>query len=65
MVGSAAADAMLRDRPERGASRRRVRAAIGHALSFETWRSLVRHQGLSQSQAIELMEGLAAIAAHH
>jgi AcrR family transcriptional regulator len=61
----AAADAILRDRPERGASRRRVRAAIGHALSFETWRSLVRHQGLSQSQAIELMQRLTAIAAHH
>jgi AcrR family transcriptional regulator len=59
----AAADAILRDRPERGPSRLRVRAAIGHALSFETWRSLVRHQGLSQSQAIELMKGLAAIAA--
>jgi AcrR family transcriptional regulator len=61
----AAADAILRDRPERDACRRRVQAAIGHALSFETWRSLVRHQGLSRSQAIELMTGLAAVAAHH
>lgn len=59
----AAADAILRGRRERGARRRRVRAAVGHALSFETWRSLVRDQRLSQSQAIELMQGLAAVAA--
>lgn len=32
-------------------------------LSFETWRSLVRDLGLPQSQAIELMQALAAIAA--
>jgi AcrR family transcriptional regulator len=59
----AAADALLRGRPERGARRRRVRAAVGHALAFETWRSLVRHQGMSQSETIELMEALAGAAA--
>ena len=32
-----------------------VRAAIGHALDFDTWRSLVRRQGLSDEQAVELM----------
>jgi AcrR family transcriptional regulator len=57
-----AADAILRGRPERGARRRRVRAAVGHALAFETWRSLARHQGMSQSETIELMETLAAAA---
>ena len=30
-------------------------AAVGHALDFETWRSLVRRQGLSQEQATDLM----------
>ena len=55
-------DAILRGRPERGARRRRLRAAVGHALAFETWRSLVRHQGMSQSETIELMEALAAAA---
>jgi AcrR family transcriptional regulator len=35
--------------------RKRVRAAIGHALDFETWRSLVRRQGLSRSQAADAM----------
>jgi len=59
----AAADALLRGRPERGARRRRLRAAVGHALAFETWRSLVRHRGMSQSETIELMEALAGAAA--
>jgi len=58
----AAADAVLRGRPERGARRRRLRAAVGHALAFETWRSLTRHQGVSRSETIELMEALAAAA---
>lgn len=30
-------------------------AAIGHALDFETWRSLVRRQGLNDKQAAEMM----------
>jgi AcrR family transcriptional regulator len=33
--------------------RKSVRAAIGHALEFETWRSLTRRQGLTRSQAID------------
>ncbi|HET9110517.1 MAG TPA: helix-turn-helix domain-containing protein, partial [Ktedonobacterales bacterium] len=37
------------------ASQPELLAAIGHALDFETWRSLVRRQGLSQEQAIDLM----------
>jgi AcrR family transcriptional regulator len=56
----AARDAIARGRPERGAARRRVRGAIGHALSYETWRSLVREQGLSERDAVELMAGLVA-----
>jgi AcrR family transcriptional regulator len=54
----AAADTLLRDRPERGAARRRVRAALGHAVAFETWRSLVRRQGLTDAQAIELVRAM-------
>jgi AcrR family transcriptional regulator len=49
---------VLRGRSERGARRRRVEAAVGHALSFFTWRSLVRDQGLSDSEAVDLMQGL-------
>lgn len=44
----------LRRRLGRGRSRP-ARAAIGHALEFETWRSLVRRQGLSRRRAVDLM----------
>jgi AcrR family transcriptional regulator len=54
----AAADTLLRGRPERGAARRRVRAALGHAVAFETWRSLVRRQTLTDAQAIELVRAM-------
>ncbi len=30
-------------------------AALGHALDFQTWRSLVRQQGLADEQAVEVM----------
>jgi AcrR family transcriptional regulator len=35
--------------------RKAVRAALGHALEFETWRSLVRRNGLTQTQAVDAM----------
>jgi AcrR family transcriptional regulator len=35
--------------------RKVVRAALGHALAFETWRSLMRHEGLSRPQAVDAM----------
>jgi hypothetical protein len=38
--------------------RKSVRAAIGHAVEFETWRSLVRRQGLSRAQAVDAMASL-------
>jgi AcrR family transcriptional regulator len=40
--------------------RKSVRAAVGHALEFETWRSLVRRQGLSRKQAVDAMLRLVA-----
>jgi AcrR family transcriptional regulator len=55
----AAADAIIRGRPERGARRRRVRAVVRHALAFETWRSLAIHQGLPRPEIIGLMAALA------
>jgi len=51
------ADLLMTGRRARGAARRRTRAAIGHALAFSTWRSLVREQGLSQAEAVELASG--------
>jgi hypothetical protein len=49
---------IVRGRPERGTRRRRVEAAVGHAISFGAWRSLVRDQGLADSEAVDLMGGL-------
>jgi AcrR family transcriptional regulator len=54
---------ILRGRPERGARRQRVEAAVGHAISFATWRSLVRDQELAESEAVDLMHGLVKLAA--
>lgn len=54
---------IVRGRPERGARRRTIEAAVGHAISFGTWRSLVREQGLSEAEAVDLMHGLVGCAA--
>lgn len=35
-----------------------VRAAVGHALAFETWRSLVRREGLAAADAVDTMLAL-------
>ena len=35
-----------------------VRAAVGHALAFETWRSLVRREGLATADAVDAMLAL-------
>lgn len=59
----AARDTLLTGRSQRGRSRDRVRAAIGHALTFPTWQSLIRDQGLDQAQAVKLMRALVALAA--
>ena len=61
---AAAADILMRGRRSRGPARRRVAAAIGHALSFPTWRSLADEQGLSDRQAAELMCRLVSAAAN-
>ncbi len=37
---------------------KRLLAALGHALDFWTWRSLVREQGITDEEAIELMVGM-------
>ncbi len=42
----------------RGRRRGLLLATLGHALEFETWRSLVRRQGLNDEQAVELMVNL-------
>lgn len=65
-MGSWYAEALatiVRGRPERGTRRRRVEGVIGHAMSFATWRSLVRDQGLREADAVDLMQGLVKLAA--
>jgi AcrR family transcriptional regulator len=47
----------------RGRRRTRLLAAIGHAIDFETWRSLVKRQGLPAGEAVELAARLVAAAA--
>ena len=50
-----AADVVAAAWKVRGRTRSLLRAAIGHAITFPTWRSLVRDQGLTDAQAVELM----------
>jgi len=52
---AAAREVLVHGRPERGRPRARAAAAIGHAIAFPTWRSLVREQGLDDDEAVELM----------
>jgi AcrR family transcriptional regulator len=48
-------DDLAAGRDLRGRRARYVRAAIGHALAFPTWRSLTHEQGLSNDDAVDLM----------
>ncbi len=50
--------ALDRDWKVRGHRRKLVRAAVGHAVEFETWKSLARSQSLSHEEAVELMVSL-------
>jgi AcrR family transcriptional regulator len=54
----AAQDTLLQGRKLRGASRRRTKAAIGHAIAFSSWKSLVREQELPDADAAALMRAL-------
>jgi AcrR family transcriptional regulator len=48
-------EALMAGRRERGHARRRIAGALGHAINFHTWHSLVREQQLSDDEAITLM----------
>jgi AcrR family transcriptional regulator len=50
--------ALMRGRLVRGRRRGRVAAAVGHAIGFGAWRSLVREQGLDSAEAVELMAAM-------
>jgi AcrR family transcriptional regulator len=53
---------LLAGRPVRGRAKTRLRAALGHAVEFTTWKSLVRGQGRSTDEAVELMLAFARTA---
>jgi AcrR family transcriptional regulator len=61
---AAARDLLVRGCKLRGQARERVLAATGHALAFQTWRSLTHEQALDDRQAAELMCGLVRAAVH-
>jgi AcrR family transcriptional regulator len=48
---------------KRGGARPRLRRAIGHAVEFRTWQSLVRRQGCPTNEAVQLMLALVGAAA--
>ena len=52
---SQARDALLAGQKVSGHRGRSLRAVVGHAVHFYSWRSLVRDQGLSNTEAIKLM----------
>lgn len=58
----AIAEMLMQGRGLRGKARVRVRAAIGHAVSFRTWQQLTEEQGLGDGQAAELMRRFVAAA---
>jgi AcrR family transcriptional regulator len=51
----AAQDALMRGRDARGTTARRARGALGHAVAFSTWKSLVREHGVSDADAVALL----------
>jgi AcrR family transcriptional regulator len=50
-----ARDVLMAGWGARGARRKRLRAAIAHALAFSTWRSLAFEPGLDDTEAVRLM----------
>ena len=55
----AARATLLAGRRERSRHAKKASAAVGHALAFTTWRSLVREQGCTATEAVEMMCSLA------
>lgn len=60
---AAVTEILMRGRGLRGKARDRVRAAIGHAVSFRTWQQLTGEEGLDDERAAELMLRLVGAAA--
>jgi len=54
--------ALMRGRRVRGRKRLRMAAAVGHAIGFGAWSSLVRENGLDSGEAVDLMAAMVAAA---
>lgn len=59
----ATTEVLMQGRGLRGKARDRVKAAIGHAISFKTWQQLSEEQGLADEEAAALMRRLVDAAA--
>jgi len=57
---TAARNTLMAGRNLPGASRRRTQAALGHTIAFSTWKSLVREEGLDETDAAALARALVA-----
>ncbi len=53
---------LMRGRRQRGRRRARVGGAVGHAIGFGAWSSLVRENGLDSAEAVDLMAAMVAAA---
>ncbi len=53
---------LMRGRPQRGRRRARVGGAVGLAIGFGAWSSLVRENGLDSAEAVDLMTAMVAAA---
>ena len=58
-----ARELLLAGWPSGGQPKTRLRRALGHALDFRTWQSLVRGQGCRTDEAVQLMVAFARAAA--
>jgi AcrR family transcriptional regulator len=56
-------DLLLEAWATRGGAKAHLRRAIGHALEFRTWQSLVRRQGCRTDEAVQLMLSFVCAAA--
>ena len=50
-----AEERLMAGRTLRGPAAARTRGALGHAVAFSTWKSLVREHGVSDADAVELL----------
>ena len=57
---NAARETLVAGHRLKGSTRRRTQAAIGHAISFSTWKSLARERGLNDADITALTRALVA-----